>query len=221
MTSLDELAEMGMTQEELLAIDAEVDARLGENYSVNRRFALQQIDLIEEGFMHARDGSTIRPEFYGGLAIDDDGMPIIFIVESRKEEAYGHDTVGALLDEGLRYRLVDVSYDELLETLHAISAITATRYINYRCVYSYNMGSLFTDMMMNKVVVGLVEYNERMVDGFRRYVYDSPVIVIQQGGRSNLGGGHGGATFLIAIMIGAVILIIGMIVVIIKKHTKT
>jgi len=48
---------------------------------------------------------------------------------------------------------------------------------------------------MNKVVVNIVEYNDRMVDGFRRYVYDSPLIVFQQGGRIDLGGGHGNATF--------------------------
>jgi len=193
-TTLEELAEMGITLEELLAMDAEIDAIHGENFSTNQRMARRQFDLIEEGFMHARDGSIIHPDFYGGLALDSDGMPIIFIVESRLEEAYNHDTIGTFLEDGLRYRHVEVSYAELREAVFEISALTAERYTAYQCIYSYNVSSIFTDMFNNRVVVTLVEYNEHMIEGFRRYVYDSPILILRQGDRISLGG-YGNATF--------------------------
>ena len=182
-------------QEEQVAIDAEIDAIHGDNFSANRRIAMSQFDLIEEGFIHARDGSIIYPDFYGGMALDSDGMPIIFIVESRLEDAYSHDTIGTLLEAGLRYELVEISHDELLAISDKISAITAERYLVYQCVYSYNLSFISTDIRNNWVVVALVEYNEHMIEGFKRYVYDSPVLMFRQGDRFCLGEGQGNATF--------------------------
>ena len=185
---------MGITLEELSLIDAEVDAVHGENFSANQRMAMHQFELIEEGFMRARDGSIIHPDFYGGLAVDTDGMPVIFIVESKLEEAYNHDTLSILLETGLRYRYVDVSYDELAATVSDISTITFERYTLYGCIYSYNVSTIFTDMRNNRVVVTLIEYNDHMIEGFRRYVYDSPILVLRQGDRLYING-QGNATF--------------------------
>jgi len=194
--TLGELAEMGLTLDELLARDAERDAALGlsENFSVNQRLAMRPLDMIYEGFKSARDGSMIYPDFYGGSAIDSDGMPVIFIVESRLEEAYSHNVIGALLETGLRYRFVMYSYTELRITQFEISGIIGERFWAYQCIYSNNVSFIGADVLNNGVVVFLSEYNEQMINGFRRYVYDSSMLILRQG-RIDLGGGQGNATF--------------------------
>ena len=195
MTSLDELAAMDITLDELLILDAEVDAILGENYSANEREARHQHDLIQDGFATARDGSVIYPEFYGGVALDYDGKLVIFVVESKLEYAHNHDTIGTLLDAGLRYRYVEYSFEELQSIADNIADIATRRYTDEQCVYSYNVTLIFTDIFINRVVVYIVEYNDRMIEGFRRYISDSPTVVLQQSGRISIGGGSGNTTF--------------------------
>jgi len=194
-TTLEELAEMGITLEELLEIDAEVDAVLGESYSVNERGARHQHSLIQEGFMTARDGSVIYPEFYGGSAIDYDGKLVVFIVESELEYAHNHDTIGSLLDAGLRYRYVEYSFEELLSITDEIASTSSRRNDEQQCIYSYNVTLVFPDIFLNRVVVYIVEYNNQMIEGFKRYISDSPAVVLQQSGRITMGGDSENTTF--------------------------
>ena len=193
-TTLEELSEMGLTLEELLERDAEIDAILGENFSVNDRMAWRQFNAIAEGLMEgARGGDAIHPDFYGGSAFDYDGRIVIFIVASRLDEAREHDAIGVLLEEGLRYRIVDYSYTELRATQRAIDAIIGERFNasrSARCIYSHNVSSISAQVLINRVVVTLVEYNENMIAGFRRYVYDSPALIFRQGDHILLGGGN-------------------------------
>jgi len=215
-TTLEELAEMGLTLEELLARGAEIDAALGrgENFSVNARLAGHQLDTIREGFISA-SGSRIYSDFYGGSAIDSDGMAVIFIVESRLEEAYNHDVIGPLLKAGLRYRLVEFSFNELLRTSFEISGITGDRYTAYRCIYSSHVTFIFPDIFNNNVVVVLAGYNEQMIEGFRRYVFDSPMLTLRVGGQLGWGGGQGMRHIATMMWIGIIIAAIGIIIAII------
>jgi len=180
-TTLEELAEMQITLEELLAIDAQVDAVHGENFSANQRVARPQLCLIEDGWMRARDGSFMYPDFYGGSGFDYDGKLIIFIVESQLEQAYNHEVIGDLLKAGERYRLVEYSFVELFAVQDAINEIAFGQ--RDWCMYSYNLAFVSAWVLTNRVVVSLVEYNEDMVAGFRRYVYDSPMLIFEQGDR--------------------------------------
>jgi len=132
------------------------------------------------------------------------------------DEAYNHDVMGTLLAAG-RYMSVEFSSDELLAVLNNIADITTERYAAYQCIYSYNVSSMFTDVRNNSVVVTLVEYNEHMVEGFRRYVYDSPALELRQGDRLDLGGGQGSATIAIVMVIGTIIIAAGIISAIRKR----
>jgi len=208
------------SSEEMAAMDAGVDAIHGENFSISERSASRQLELIQRGFTRTRDGRIIYPDFYAGSAFDYDGMAIIYIVESRFEEAYNHDTVGALLGAGLRYELVEFSYDELLAVAHEISSITLQRYTAYGCRYSYNVTLIFPDIRNNNVTVRIVEYNEDMIEGFRRYIYDAPILVLQQSGRITLGGGQGSVPLTVMMWTGILIIVIGIATVIIKKIIK-
>jgi len=194
-TTLEELEEMGLTLEELLAMDAENDAILGENFSANRRAALHVFDILDEAFISARDGRMIYPDFFGGAAIDHDGNIVIFIVESMLNEAYSHDVIGVLLDDGVRYRVVDFSYGDLLSSTDVISATITERYTNERCIYSYNVSLIGPSALTNRIDIHLVIYDEDMIAGFRRYIYDSPALVFRQGNRISIVNYQGGATF--------------------------
>ena len=178
-TTLEELAAMMLTLEELLAIDAEVDAIYGENFSLNQRKAMRYHELLHSVFMQARDGSTIYPSFYGGSAIDYDGTFIVFVVESALDEAYRHDSMDMIFGSDIRHRLVEFSYAELLAVHEAIACNIHLLSLS-GCVYSMNVSSGGVSSRANRVIIGLIEYNEDMIAGFRKHVYDSPMLIFEQ-----------------------------------------
>lgn len=92
----------GATLEEQIAMDAEIDAVFGENFSSNLREASNQREIMYEGFMWTRSGDIIVPDFYGGSFIDYDGRLVVLIVESTLGRAYS--SIGALLEAGVRYK---------------------------------------------------------------------------------------------------------------------
>jgi len=182
----------GITVVELLAVEAEVDAIYGENFSANQREAILQIESINAGFSRSRDGSVIYPDFYAGSGLYNDGSLLLLIVESELENAYRHDVIGSLLENGARYVLVDYSHADLLEVLGAVNDVVYEQraVLRSNCIYSLNVSAISIDPRMNRVVVGIVEYNYSMISGFRRHLYDSPMLVFEQMGVIELGGDH-------------------------------
>ena len=178
-----------ISQEEQMAIDAEVDAIHGENFSANEREALSQSESMYEDFMRTRAGDTIFPDFYGGSYIGYDGQLVIHIVNSYVERAHVHDSVGSLLDDGVMYKVVEHSRNDLFAVQDTINDIfyEGLVLVSERasrsdwCIYLNNMILVSANVMANHVVVRLAEYNYDMVAGFRRYVYDSPMLVFEHG----------------------------------------
>jgi len=222
--------------------DADTSNVTNEEYVLNRRVASHQISDIYRGFErerrevdvfyilngveHTRTRSVmsyIFPDFYAGPSFDVDGRLVISITESGLEQARNHDSIGLLLEAGIQYMLVEFSYAELLEAQVAMwenscdERIDAGRRRNRCCnwcVHRSNMTWGYVCAANNRVVVGLYRYNEAMIAGFRRYVYDSPMIMFVQGNWMCLGGGSGsilpagiGAVVLLAIVIGVAIVI--------------
>ena len=150
-----------------------------------------QFDLLREG-LGASDSwlipADLLPDFYGGIHADYDGSPIIFIVESKLEEAYRHDVIGAFLEAGIEYRFVEFSYAELRAAQDTAWRIAGSRMELYGCIYSFNISAGFIDPHANRAVVGIIDDSERMIAGLRRYVYDSPMVVFQQMGPFYMGG---------------------------------
>ena len=186
--------EAGITVEELLAIEAEVDAIYGENFSANQREAFHQIGLIDASFSRARDGSVMYPDFFGGVALNYyDASLLIFIVESELEQAYSDNVIGRLLEDGVTYVLVEYSRTELIEGHSTVRDIIDSR---RDCVYARNVTITSTDPIMNRVVVSIEVYNYDMISGFRRYVYDSPMLAFEQSSfRFDMSDGQGGYNF--------------------------
>jgi len=140
----------------------------------------------------------IAPEFYGGRYVGEGGQIVFLIVESYLETAMAYDSGCPLLTEGINYRFVEFSYAELHAAQHAVWDVRSERFVGLRelpmridelCIYSNNVSGSGIFTMRNRIVVGLVEYNEDMIAGFRRYVYDSPMIEFEHMGWIYLSGG--------------------------------
>lgn len=201
------LAKMGHTLEELLVIDAEKDTIAGEIFSENQRKAMRQHRLLYEEFMRTNDGTIIFPDFYGGSYIDYNGHLVLLIVESY-HEAQTQESVRILIDAGVSYRFVEFSYAELIAAHATIASITSARSQD-GCRYSNNIGHGGNDARINRAVIGLIVYNEEMIAGFRRYVYDSPMITFEPSSWGQTDG-HINAPFAIAIAMGIFTIVCGI-----------
>ena len=104
--------------------------------------------------------------------------------------------------------------------LYEISARAYERFAVYQCIFAYNLTLVAVDSFDNKVVVGIAQYNERMIEGFRRYVLDSPVLVFRQMGPFDLGGGQGSLVYGILILIGVVLVAVWIAVAIMRRRTR-
>ena len=138
------------------------------------------------------------------------------IVESKFEQAHRHDLIGPLLEAGARYRHAEFSYAELLATQEAIWNSHESRYRLYGCIYAQNISGGYIAPHVNRVVIGIIDYNERMIAGFRRYVYDSPMVLFQQMGPFHLNG-RGSMPFATVILTGFLLITIGIATIIVNK----
>ena len=170
--------------------EADIDAR--RVLMENQRIASLQIDAMYAGFEGGRSNVAMYPDFFGGVYIGADSHAHVLIVESMYESARSHPSFGALLDEGVGYSFIAMSLAQLHEAQSAIcDMISLVRAAQPSNIYADNVSGLSSCMFCSKVFVGIVNYNERMIDGFRQYVYDSPMIVFRQTVLLCLGGGQG------------------------------
>ena len=150
----------------------------GEDFLVTHYPALHQYIMIQDSFMRRSDGSVIYPDFYGGAYIDSNGQLITLIVESKLGEALAYDVFKERIDNGA-YRFVQFSFAELRELMDALIPKIDERIAN-NCIYAKNISSWGAQATINRVIIFLNDYNDEMIAGVRRYVYDSPMIVFMQ-----------------------------------------
>lgn len=104
-----------------------------------------------------------------------------------------------------------ITVEELRETQRIVSDIV---FEQRDCAYSYNVSFTSIDPLINRIVIGIVEYNCEMIAGFRRHVYDSPLLTFVQSDRIDMGAGHGTCFFTIMGIIVFLIMPIGVIIII-------
>jgi len=188
-----ELMQSWITPEEQMEINAELDALRGEGFAANYGIAKNQITTMLNGFAHTRAGTVMYPEFFGGVYLNSAGQTALLIVESMLDVAEQDSNIGALIHAGVDYRLVEFSYAELRELQSTVTNTVHGR-IDW-CDYALNVSLILVNPHYNRVVVVLVEYNDDMIAGFRQHVYDSPMIIFEQGNRLYIGGPPNDAPF--------------------------
>jgi len=201
----------GLFLEEQPIIDAEMDSRRDEWFAANYRNATNQLEAFYEGIARSRDGEFIYPEHFGGVYIDNDGNAVLLIVESRFSRAEADNNTMNLMNEGILYRFVEFSYAELIETKETIfSTMMARRYTIEACIYASNISMISIAPSCNQVIVGIVDYNNDMINGFKQYISDSSMIVFVQNDIIIPGGGYSIAHFvtMISVLMGIVVLVI-------------
>jgi len=197
----------------------EAEATYGQDYFTRSQMIHRQFEFMRDGFERTENGTIIYPDFYGGSYMNQ-GRMVILIVESGLEQAKRHSSIGPLLEDGVQYRLVEFSYNALRELQHVISyrsvdevrvTLAERNWRNDWCVYRNNISSIGVMVMDNRVEVRLVHYNEDMVAGFRRYVYDSPMLYLRQGGWLFLGGEPRQATVMTMAVVVSVVIVVAFL----------
>lgn len=132
-----------------------------------------------------RSGDVIYPDFYAGAYIGDDGRLVVLntkpisILSNEKR----YETFLSPLSEGLlNYKLAEFSYAELHEARDEYRILSDAR-LDVNCVYALNVVGSGIDYMQNALLIRLEEYCERKIEGFRKYVFDSPMLIFEQGNR--------------------------------------
>ncbi|MCL2404639.1 MAG: hypothetical protein FWC92_03720 [Defluviitaleaceae bacterium] len=168
-------------------------------YKINRTAAFEQRNAMYGGFEHINHG-YIYPDFYAGNHVDVDGLLVISITESSLEQARSHGSIGPLLEAGVQYRFVEFSLTELRAAQGTVWEAARERYIPRRqrlwwrnwCRYSNYIADRITFESVcytrNRAIVGIYQYDEDMIAGFKRYVFDSPMIIFVPTGRFSLNG---------------------------------
>jgi len=174
----------GITLEELLARDAEIDDIHGVGFSANERNAHAQLDLLYEGFEVNCQGEYIYPDFFGGTYIDEFGNLVILIANTGYDRAYAQNILSNQLDSRVNYRFVEFSYNEMRSAveyiLNSSRDMACADLRGDACVYARNVTGVGIRSSANEITVFLAIYNDYMIEGFRRYVFDSPMISFEQ-----------------------------------------
>ena len=192
-----------MYLEEQARLDADVadwlDEVHGETFTSNLNEAQIKRELLYRSFATNRSGDFMFPAFYGGTYYGADGNLVVLIVESSVECVYSHEVLGFLLESdsrseiGISYRFVTYSFAELDARAKGILDIVMERRSSERdgnpCIYALNVSGTGIRTDLNKVHVHLIEYNEEMITGFRKHVYDSDILLFNHLGAIVLGGG--------------------------------
>ena len=165
------------------AMEAFVDEVYGEGFFQNHLRAEEQINAIYDDFTGSH-GRVVYPDFFGGLFINDYGRLVVYIVEGLVDSAMEHDIIGVLIADG-DYKLTQISQTQLAAVRARVDTAISNAWRD-GCVYASNVSMWGSGA--NQISVRLAVYSDEMIDGFRRYVYDSPLIEFSQADFLIIGG---------------------------------
>lgn len=164
-----------MTEEEfLLAFEAVRMANIGRG----RRYG----DMLHDSFARDSLGNIIFPDFYGCGYFDNNGNLVINIVSDimPMDEAsyFMRDLLGdshTVIIKPARFSLNEIN--RAMDTIyHYLFCETVELTENLMSV-RYNFNGCGTKASVNGIVVLLIDDSEEQVSLFRKYVFDSPMLV--------------------------------------------
>jgi len=167
--------------------DAYVNAIIGEGFMQNQRNALEIIEQFYNSLALNRSGDAEYPDYFAGFYLDDSGNLVMLVTENQNlaENLMNQDMTLSSLYESINIRFVEFSYAELHEARDAFRiAHEARRELG--CVYALNVVGSGIHRAGNSLRIRLDVYNDRMIEGFRTYVFDSPLIIFEPGVRAEL-----------------------------------
>jgi len=154
---------------------------------VNRNQIIAQIEAMYEMLERTPHGDVVYPDFFGGFSAGHiGGVPgsdrlVTHVVRSKIEYARVHEAFSSLVAEPRSYSYAEFSFAQLLETQRRVEAIISER---EGCFYAQTVQKLGIAPALNILHVAILgndpargsRDSHEILAGFKRYVYDSPMI---------------------------------------------
>jgi len=131
---------------------------------------MEQINLFYEYLPMNRLGQVMYPYYFGGMYIDEEGNLVVLQVESPYDSE-----IGSRFSDDIIVKMVEFSYNEIMMIHNQLTRIFTNEYLKYP-----NLAGSWTDIINNRVVVTLFEYNDEAISNFKENVSQSPLIVFEE-----------------------------------------
>ena len=162
-------------EEFLQSYEESLIKEFGENYKEIVKKNSQSVNKAQEinKLFSLNESKVVYPDYFGGMYIDDEENLIIEVVDNLKPKKTNikyndfAEMINVVDDSNIKY--VKNSYNELEKVNNKIEEY----------IQSNNPGNIlahYIDVVNNKVVVELNDYNEVEIENFRRVVLDSELI---------------------------------------------
>ena len=149
---------------------------LGENYKLKlekNEKSVKNAQNLEKEFVTDEKGSTIYPDYFGGMYIDKDDQLVVQIVKSKLSASDTEKYSKLINDANKEY--VQYSYRELKD----IHDKVLNYFLNDNKLV--NITGVSIDVLSNRVIVELKEKSEDTINVFRENIIDSALIEFEQG----------------------------------------
>jgi len=184
-------------QDEQYILEAYIDAIFGEGFMRNQQKALEVHDQIVNSLPRNRSGEITYPDFFAGFYLDTDGNLVMLITEPTSRNTIAHEQTSiyspisrdamvyeliSTYSSFVSYRIVEFSYTELHEVLDLYLDNLEER-LGLNCIYARNVVGAGIDREANRLRVRIENYNTKMMEGFKQYLLNSPMVVFEQSKR--------------------------------------
>ncbi|MCL2350171.1 MAG: S1 family peptidase [Defluviitaleaceae bacterium] len=149
-------------------------AEYGLDFAINYRQALEIANNIHDNFPRNRMGDVMYPENFGGMYIDEFGNLNVLIVISNMASISAFNDNLALPNE----REVAYSYNDLWGTMNSLNELIGER--AGACYIVANVDYWYLDVIGNRVVIALFDFNQSAIDIFKRNILDSTIIAFAE-----------------------------------------
>lgn len=168
---------------------------IGEDYKeklANNYKAVKNAQKIENTFKKNGNGTSIYPQYIGGLYINENDNLVVQVVKKNipnsKNKEYSNYEKIKQIDNNANIEYVEYSYEEL-KNIHDIV-------LNEYFGKVENIRGLYINTSSNRVIIELEKYNEKEIKKIKENVINSEMISFEQAGSfENIANINPGAQF--------------------------
>ena len=168
---------------------------IGEDYKeklANNYKAVKNAQKIENTFKKNGNGTSIYPQYIGGLYINENDNLVVQVVKKNipnsKNKEYSNYEKIKQIDNNANIEYVEYSYEEL-KNIHDIV-------LNEYFGKVENIRGLYINTSSNRVIIELEKYNEKEIKKIKENVINSEMISFEQAGSfENIANINHGAQF--------------------------
>lgn len=149
----------------------------GWDFAVNYHQAVAAFEHLYDNFPRNRMGEIVYPQYFGGVYIDDFGNLNILTVTSPFAVFSYADAIAPFSSNQLQvanFREVQFSLNELWDTQNMLNELIPSKWDFTPA--AINARSWFIDVINNRIVVELEDFNQHAVEQFRETVFDAPIL---------------------------------------------